>query len=138
MHGCYNAYVVYGWREGDRDNSIEDDWLSDHGIEGFAGDIVREHAGEFVYGLECKLDKTTGLARIDAKAKRLVEAAYRLSGSSSTLQYHTAMRGDYNVNHDIYVPVSKRRSRRLSGDGPTSPLAEKRHKTDNDDSGDSS
>lgn len=94
MYGCCNGSVVYGWREGDREHRIHDDWLYEHGVGEFAIDVVKLHAGEFVYGVQCDLDETTGLAAIRAREKRRVKAAHRASGSGSTLGFHVAVSGE--------------------------------------------
>lgn len=127
MYGCYNGRVVYGWREGAREYLIADKWLREHGIGEFAIDVVKEHGGEFVYGVRCDLDETTGHATIHAKEKRRVKAAHRASGSRSTLGFHAAVSGDYDIDFStVYVPRDDDRR------SPT--RAAKRRRTDGADS----
>lgn len=131
MYDCYDACVVYGWREGDNGRMIDYKWLCGHLIGNFAIDVANEHGGNFVYGKQCDIDEVTGLVTISAAGKKLVENAHRQSGSEWTLGYYIAMRGDYEYAcHTIYVPDA-----RLSDNRPSSPPAKKSSKTDDDNGG---
>ena len=76
MYGCNDPYIVYGWREGNRENVLDYSWFEDSLIYKFATDVVKYHAGEAVYGIPCKLDSKTGELSISETNKKIVVHYY--------------------------------------------------------------
>ncbi len=56
MYGEYNPYLVYGFSD-DRGFLIDDEVLEEHGIECFFEDVVRNHGGTPVYGIQAVIEK---------------------------------------------------------------------------------
>jgi hypothetical protein len=69
MFGCFEPFLVYGWRQNDNRNSIADEWLSDNGVTGYALEIIRNHVVKCVYGVACDMDETTGIPTVSEEAK---------------------------------------------------------------------
>ena len=111
MFGCFDSYLVYGFKEGNRDESIDYDWLYDNWpyINKYAIDVVRCYLGEAAYGIACKIDDT-GKINISEEDKKTVELFYKEvkeykknNDNLSELGFFTAMTGDYSSEHDIYT-----------------------------------
>ena len=111
MYGCFNAYLVYGWKEGNVNNQIDDKWLNENEIEGYSTDIKRLHAGEFVYGISCGVNPT-GPPAIDTAEMEKVQKAYakvvqhdkKKRKETCPLGYYLAVRGEYSSEHGTYFP----------------------------------
>lgn len=94
MYGCLDAFLIYGWCQNDRDNLIDSAWLEDNKVDAYAMDVVRNTAGEFIYGLPCDIDEETGVLTISEEDKKCVEDAHTKSGSKEKLVFRLGMRGD--------------------------------------------
>jgi len=129
MYGCFDAYVVFGITDYDSERRVCENFLQEFKILQFAGEVVRNYAGFFVYGVRCKMDKTTGLLIIDDKEKVKVVAAHNsvshMKTSSGKPQYHlgyfTAVTGDYET--DIFTEYDPREKPNL---GEVSDVDEKK------------
>ncbi len=111
MYGCADGYIIYGFKENESDCFICWDFLEKYNILSFHSEVVRCHAGEFIYGLRCSLNKSTGQASIKADKKAIVEAAYaaacKVNGDSkySGLGYFIAVTmDDTELCHTEYDP----------------------------------
>jgi hypothetical protein len=105
MYGCFEARLVYGWQQMDKENVIDEDWLTENNVESFTRRVTRNNAGEFIYGLPCKVGNATGIIRISNRNKRRVKKAHQASGSTSKLGYTFGIKGDYHMTqHYSYVP----------------------------------
>ncbi len=105
MYGSFDAHLIYGWCENDRENSINDEWLDENNVTRYALDVVRYHIGESVYGVKCDVDKTTGIPTVDEEDKKIVQNAHAKSGSVEKIGFHLAMGGDYESQHITYTPA---------------------------------
>lgn len=104
MYGEYDAYLIYGWRQGDNMKAIDYHWLHENGVDQFAKGIVRNHVTEFLYGVKCHLNKKTGRPKMSKSNKKLVKKAHAKSGSKAKLGFFTGMLGDLESEHDVYIP----------------------------------
>lgn len=75
MHGCAEGHVVYGWHEDDRNTVIDLD-SADIIFDVYFDEQVKDTGCTPIYGLKCKLDKTTGKAVLDEESKDFVEKAF--------------------------------------------------------------
>lgn len=111
MYGCADGYVIFGFKENEGDRYICWDFLEKYQIMSFHSEVVKCHAGEFIYGLRCNLNKHTGQASIKDEKKAIVEAAYhaacKVNGDSnfSGLGYFIAVTmDDTELCHTEYDP----------------------------------
>jgi hypothetical protein len=112
MHSCYNSYIVFGWEEDDRNQVIDEFWLDEHfkDIEIYVSDVVKNYAGNAIYGISCNLNTSTGQAVIEDKYRSKVEEAYKIIENTSNrkltpLGFHLALSGDYCWSeHVTYIP----------------------------------
>ena len=56
MYGCADPYLIYGWVESDRHRVLSFEWMEEHNIQLFATDMVRNHAGNAVYGVGVNIE----------------------------------------------------------------------------------
>ncbi len=115
MYSCYDAYVVYGVMEGDRNMVLEREWLEINFPQLciYASDVVRNTMGNAVYGIVGHLDAETGQARIDPEDKKYVQELYSLlvnycketGHAKPELGYYTVVSGDYEEDHAVYIPA---------------------------------
>ena len=114
MFGCYDSYIVYGFKEGNRDTMVDLEWLYDNwsDITIYAIDIVRCHLGQASYGIACKIDSTTGVVSIGENDKKYIELFYKRvkeykkengEDNLSELGFFTALTGDYQTEQDTYI-----------------------------------
>lgn len=121
MYGCYNACIIYGFNEGSRDRVLDTDFLYDEGIEYGALDVVRDFCGEAVYGIIVHLGEN-GILEISEEDKNRVEkffkrfmkyhklpldkkdykGDYTIDCEYPTLEFYTAVTGDYSVCGEQY------------------------------------
>lgn len=94
MYGCLDGYLVYGWCQNDHELRIDSKWLKENNVDEFVIDIVKNYAGEFIYGIPCDIDEETGVSTISKKEKKCVRKAHKKSGSKEKLVYCMGMRGD--------------------------------------------
>ena len=76
MHSCYDAYLFYGFSEGNRDQILDSEWLYeeyDGVISIGALDVVKNYIGEACYGVYCSINQTTGKIEVDSEEKKLIE-----------------------------------------------------------------
>ncbi len=114
MYSCYDAYVVYGVMEGDRNTVLDREWLDTHfpNMSIYASDVVRNTMGNAVYGCTVHLCIMSGHANVTDEVKEDVQKLYDLlckhckeSGQSEPMMgYFTAVSGDYEEDHDVYAP----------------------------------
>lgn len=108
MHGCSDAYVIYGFTEGNRERHISEDTLDKFGVNMYAIDVVRNCMGEAAYGIKCEFNSGTGQVvqpSIDKKIKVhiLFEAYLKHNAvSEGNLGYHLIVSGDYEIYHTSY------------------------------------
>ncbi len=120
MYSCYDAYVVYGVMEGDRNMVLAKDWLEvnfpDVGI--FASDVVRNCMGNAVYGCTVRLNAATGQALATDAQKECIQMLYTLLENywkeigtkydtkydMPRMGYFTVVAGDYEQEHTEYIP----------------------------------
>ena len=78
MHGCSNAYLVYGFNMGDREYIIDCDYLESEfpDIYQYALDVVKNYLGEAIYGISCGLNDKTGQVFISDEDKEQVNELY--------------------------------------------------------------
>ncbi len=115
MYSCYDAYVVYGVMEGDRNMVLEREWLGvnfpDVGI--FASDVVRNCMVNAVYGCTVRLNPATGQALATDAQKEYIQMLYTLlenycnetGHAKPSLGYYTVVAGDYEQEHTDYIPA---------------------------------
>ena len=110
MYTCFNAYIIYGFMESERDLEICDEFLEKFAIEKYASDVVKGYAGEWIYGIPCKLDKNIGAITISDDEKEIVKNAYHTATVSGDYEYklgfYTVLSGDCESCHTIYNPES--------------------------------
>lgn len=76
MHGCAEGHVIYGWHEDEEDKFIDLD-SADNLFEIFFEEQIKNTGCTPIYGIECAMDKTTGIAKLDEKSKKIVRKAFR-------------------------------------------------------------
>src|SRR5271163_3030582 len=80
MYGCFNSYIIYGWKEGNRDSAIDPEWFYDYCPDGivqvYASDVIRNHIVEAIYGAVCQIDPDTGQLIISDDYKSTVNYLY--------------------------------------------------------------
>ncbi len=108
MYGCSDAYIIYGFTEGNRERHISEDALDKFEVNMYAIDVVRNCMGEAAYGITCEFDSRTGEVvkpSIDDKIKvhRLFDAYLKHNAvSECNLGYHLIVSGDYEIYHTSY------------------------------------
>ncbi len=108
MYGCSEPHLIYGWRQNDDENSIANEWLWKNNVKGYTVEIVRNHAVEFVYGVKCDVDETTGIPTVSDRAKANVQKAHAKSGSTEKIGFFLAMSGDFDSQHKDFTPGEHR------------------------------
>lgn len=113
MYACYDPFVVYGILESNRDQMLDREWLEENftKIEMYASDVVRNHMGSAIYGYAVYL-RPNGTATATEEQKADVQTLYDMictyCASQDTeppeLGYFLAMSGDYEYEHEEYVP----------------------------------
>lgn len=103
MHTCFDAYIVYGFSEGNREDVLDATWLYDNfpEIYIYALDVVKGHLGEACYGITCGLNVETGEIIIEPDSKEKVKKFYdkfvKLYPEKQVqLGYYRALQGDYD------------------------------------------
>jgi hypothetical protein len=108
MHYCYDALIIYGWSEGNRDSIICEEWLDNNNISSHALDIVEHQLGEAVYGLPFPINLATGGPILSATQEHVNEAYRRFKAKfpehDSPLGFYLAMSGDYDIPQYTYNP----------------------------------
>ncbi len=111
MHTWFDPLLIYGWREGNRDGKICEEWLEEHNMKEYALDVVRGYLGEAVYGLPCQINEDTGLPIISDEDRLQVQKAYQAFTENDTpseqapkLGFYIALTGDYMSEHYLYRP----------------------------------
>ena len=116
MHGCSNAYLVYGFNMGDREYIIDCDYLESEfpDIYQYALDVVKNYLGEAIYGISCGLNDKTGQVFISDEDKEQVnelynkyieyvktnfDLTYKKLIKKIKLGFHLAVSGDYLYCH---------------------------------------
>jgi len=108
MHGCYYPHIVFGWREGNDCNCLDEDWLDEMQISWYCRETIRNHAVEIVYGAPCVLNEETGEVVVSDEDLDLVRQAHARAQAASPLGYYRALSGDaYLGQHTKYFPESQ-------------------------------
>ena len=118
MHTCFDAYIVYGFNEGNRDSIIEWAWAEENDFVVGALDIVRGYCGEACYGKYAEIGKEGQLV-ISSEDKKLVDDLFerfmkfknlplkQAEDESSfeypTLGFHLIIKGDYEICSTSYT-----------------------------------
>ncbi len=107
MYACYDAYVVYGVMEGERNACLESHWLSKHfpSLDTYASDVVRNTMGNAVYGAVATLNGN-GTVTVNPKEDEEVKKLFALLSErgSYSIGYFTVVSGDYELDHCMYNP----------------------------------
>lgn len=111
MYGCFDGVVVYGFAEGNRSYRIDENyWDTDEYVDvirGYALDVVRNHAGQMVYGVVASVDKKNGKAKITKKEREAVHALHKKISNGrkyGPIGFYVAILGDYENCHCDYNP----------------------------------
>ena len=104
MYGCSDGVIVYGFLEEDREFMICDDFLEKFQIRAYCADVVRNYAGNYIYGIQCKLDKKTGAVSLTKKEKAAVEKAHKEALKSGHNYGHLGVSSDCDSHHTEYDP----------------------------------
>ena len=110
MYGCYDPYLIYGFAECNRDEVIDNDWLTEYfpDISAYPLDVVKNYAGEFAYGVTCELNQATGKISIGEETKQIVQKLFekvqkRSKNDERTIGYFLVLSGDYELEHTPYL-----------------------------------
>ena len=57
MNCCFDPVLVYGILEEDRDRVLDAKLLEENGLSRYAQDVVRNFAGNFIYGVALSLEE---------------------------------------------------------------------------------
>jgi len=116
MHGVFDAHIIYGFSEDNRDMMINWEWLDDNFdcISMFAVDVVRNYLGNACYGIVCNINNDTGEVIISPEDKDHVENLYKLifkHNNISKVGYLNALSGDFCTDqHIAYDPIDSEES----------------------------
>ena len=113
MYGCYNGFLVYGFKENQENFLLDPEWLEEHypGMNSYATDIIRNYAGgNMIYGIICKVDRETGRPLIGQSMKELVKKLHdhflkskNVTSENVPVGYYIAVSGDYEIEHSLYM-----------------------------------
>jgi hypothetical protein len=119
MYGQFDPFILYGILESNRDSVLDSDWLQSNfpSLDTYASDVVRNYMGSAIYGVPVYLDPKTGSAYVSEEDRVIVQrlydrlcAYYKARGASQNdlpeMGYFLAMSGDYECEHEVYVPES--------------------------------
>ena len=105
---------MFGVEEDDRSVMLDPSWLEKHfaDMEMCASDVVRNTMGNAVYGYRVIIDIKTGQAVVDDDSKKRVRELYdilckhyeKLGCTKPTIGYFQVISGDYEQDHEEYVP----------------------------------
>ncbi len=102
MHGCYDAVMIYGFKEGNSTKHIDYDYLEEHGIEMYAVNVVRDYMDEAAYGIQCEFcEYTCRIISPSEEERKKVEELYAKfmeyhdGNRDSKLGYYLVVSGDY-------------------------------------------
>ena len=116
MHGCFDALLVYGWKEAEEDRELDEEWLEAHGLRHFAESVVRHHKTTSIYGIEISLCPQTGNVVVPSNEDvSRVQSAYDIyrsdrergrmdEGLNEGIGFFLAVSGQYLSEAIPYVP----------------------------------
>lgn len=109
MYGCSDAYIIYGFIEGNIDKVISYDTLEQYNINLYAANIVRNYLCEAAYGVHCMFNNETGTVVAPSDEDKLLVqtlynkyAEYHGDKNKSVLGYYLVVSGDFEVGHESY------------------------------------
>ena len=117
MYGEAYPSIVYGFNMGNRDLIFDEVWLYKNfeDIECFAVDIVRNHLGEAIYGIQCYINIETGIVngpiennkdtikKLYDKYIDYLRITYKSQNYDVKLGYHLAVRGWDEQEHETII-----------------------------------
>lgn len=75
MYGCWDPIVMFGVYEQSCEYVLSPAFLEDHNMEAYPHDVVREYAGNYVYGVICSMKEVRdGTCEKEDEVKRFALA----------------------------------------------------------------
>jgi hypothetical protein len=110
MHGCFDAYLVYGVADGTRHRVLDWRWLEENYPEFrvYALDVVRMHMGEACYGVRCSVSRSLGMFEPTEETKNRAQELYdklvEEGNEDVRIGYFEVISGDYDKSqHEVYT-----------------------------------
>ena len=112
MYGCFDPYIIYGFKELDTDTEISREYFEkkfEDSIACFriwASELIRLHACTAVYGVVAKLS-SDGVCTVTDEEKQLVQKIYDEVSKKKQygeIGFYLAISGDYESQHTRYNP----------------------------------
>ena len=77
MYGCFDARLVYGFEDPSWSQSLNSEWLEEHGLRSYASAVIRRHLCSSVYGVPVELSPD-GRLHVDDTEIAKIEALHSL------------------------------------------------------------
>lgn len=117
MYGNFDPIIVFGWKENNREHMIHQEWLYKHygELDVFTSDVVRNYAGNIIYGVRCsfgidgRIELTQDKKQYVIDAHRTITERFGANTEETKNQYtgvgcYLALFGGYEMCHKCYIP----------------------------------
>ena len=114
MYGDFTPTIVFGWHEKDRSKMLYPEWLYKYygDINIYTTDVVRNYAGNILYGIKCQVADNGSIELTNGKRQLVYDIYHQIYACYDSEQVQTisspgfymGIYGGYENCHKFYIP----------------------------------